>query len=149
MSPDTVEARWNALRDSIYAWKMGGGLNDLCELWRFGRETGLDAIRIDRVNNASHESYLLVVRHADLGGPAPAVPLDTRKPSKLAARLLQCQGRLWLETLETTQAFGGPSQVDGQPLPPRTLVPLHVGMNCRLAGHEVLVKEWRQPEEIS
>lgn len=140
---DAIESCWSELRDSMYAWKMGGDLSELCDLWKFGRETGLDAIRLERLNNGDQESYLLMVRQADLGGPAPAIRLDTTRHSPLAARLLHCHGGLWLETLS------GSSQVEGQPLPPRAIVPLRAGLTCRIAGYEMFVNFWGQPEEMS
>ena len=129
-----TESRWGELWDSIYARQMQGAL---CELWRFGHDTGMDAIRLDRLNNAADESYLLVVRQAMFGGWPPAIPLDRRRSTPSAARLVQCQGRLWIETLHEQV------RIDDQPLPAHALVPLCEGMVCQMHDYTIQVQSWR------
>jgi hypothetical protein len=128
-----TESRWGACWDAIYAGQMQG---ELCELWRFGHDTGLDAIRLDRLNNAPLESYLLVVRQALVGDGRWALPLPGRRNTRSVARLVQCQGRLWIETLQA------PVRIDDQQLSAHALVPLREGMLVHVHDHTIRVQSW-------
>ena len=91
--------------------------------------TKFDAIRIDRVENlAGEENYVVLAREALIGGSpnTAAITLSDGDP-KIHARLLHLDRTFWLEPLASDQ----PTQVDGETIPMKTLVPLSPGMQIK------------------
>jgi len=111
--------------DELYCELVGGGLG---RTWRDSLDTRLDAVRFDRVENMPEESYVLLLREALIGGSRSqsAIVLN-QGGAKNQARLLHIDRSFWLEPLPA----GSLIYVDGDPCPPRSLIPLSPGTEIR------------------
>ncbi len=124
--------------DELYCELAGGRLG---RTWRDALDTRLDAVRFDRVENLPEESYVLLLREALIGGSRSqsAIVLNTGG-AKDQARLLHIDRSFWLEPLPA----GWPISVDGDPCPPRSLIPLSPGMEIRFGTETAIFDRFTQ-----
>jgi hypothetical protein len=98
----------------------------LARVARLALDTGIDAVRYDRLTSLSgEESYVHLLREVLIGGSHGkcGILLRDSRPQPVA-RLLHIDRSFWLEPLPGGTAV----TIDGTALPPRALTPLAPGM---------------------
>lgn len=115
-----------AWRGELFCELVGGQLG---HVWREALNAGLNAVRFDRVENSTEESYVWLLREALIGGSRSqsAIVLNNGGPSA-QARLLHIDHSFWLEPL----SGGEPISVDGNAIRPPSLIQLSPGMEIRM-----------------
>ena len=119
-------------RDELVCEVVSGRLS---RLTRQALATGVDSVRYDRINNlGGEETYVHVLREAIIGGsPAQASILLKGCGSQVQARLIQMDRSFWLEPLPGCL----PVTIDGNRIPPLSLVALSPGMELRFGEESV------------
>lgn len=118
--------------DELYAEIIGGRLS---RLHRDSLAVGIDSVRYDRVTSLpDEEAYVHLLREALIGGsPAQSAIVLQESGPQVQARLLHIDRTFWLEPL-----LGAASvRVNGEVVPPRTLVPLSPGLELQFDGELV------------
>ena len=118
--------------DELYCEVIGGRLSRMA---REALDVGLDAVRYNRVTNLTgEESYVHLLREALIGcSPSQAAIILHDNGPQVQARLLHLDRTFWIEPLQGSSEIS----VDGEVVPPGTLVALAPGMELRF-GQEVL-----------
>jgi hypothetical protein len=109
--------------DDLVCEVVGGRLSRLA---RLALDTGVNAVRYDRITSLpGEESYVHLLREVLIGGsPGRCGVLLRESGSQTLARLLHIDRSFWLEPMQTSI----PITLDGIPLAPQTLTALSPGM---------------------
>jgi hypothetical protein len=107
----------------------------LARIARMALETGINAIRYDRLTSLrDEESYVQLFREVLVGGsPAKCGVLLKESGSHPLARLVHIDRMFWMESLPGSLDI----TIDGEVLPARSIAPLVPGMEVQF-GHERL-----------
>ena len=111
-------------------------------LWNMASSSGIDAVRIERVNNLSQgEVYVLVYRQATIH-PSEDAAVRIAEGERLVphARILHLGGCFWLQNLSGTDGV----RIDGHPLAEAETVPLCFGMEILLGDRTLRYAAFEQ-----
>lgn len=111
-------------------------------LWSLARSSGIDAVRIERLNIPDEdEAYVLCFRQLILGNSdQSAVRISHAGLRSEHARIIHADGSFWLQNLAPI----GTTKVDDSLLQRLELVPLVAGMRLTLGDVALQFVEWQQ-----